>query len=107
MGFLAPAFLLGALAVGLPIYLHLLRRSTSTPRPFSSLMLFEARQQSATQRRRLRYWLLLAHQVQGPEADIQLAPPSLVKSLPPIHQRRTVSLCERYTHIRRSERSEK
>ena len=60
MGFLAPGFLLGALAMGLPVYLHLLRRSTSTPQPFSSLMLFEARQQSATQRRRLRYRLLLA-----------------------------------------------
>ena len=60
MGFLAPAFLIGALAVGLPLYLHLLRRNTSTPLPFSSLMLFERRQQSATRRRRLRYWLLLA-----------------------------------------------
>ena len=60
MGFLAPAFLFGALAVGLPVYLHLLRRNTSTPQPFSSLMLFEPRQQSATRRRRLRYWLLLA-----------------------------------------------
>jgi hypothetical protein len=60
VGFLAPAFLIGALAVGLPLYLHLLRRNTSTPVPFSSLMLFEPRQQSATRRRRLRYWLLLA-----------------------------------------------
>jgi aerotolerance regulator-like protein/VWA domain-containing protein len=59
VGFLAPGFLFGALAVGLPIYLHLLRRSTSTPLPFSSLMLFELRPPSATQRRRLRYWLLL------------------------------------------------
>jgi hypothetical protein len=60
VGFLAPAFLFGALAMGLPLYLHLLRRSTSTPLPFSSLMLFEVRPPSATQRRRLRYWLLLA-----------------------------------------------
>lgn len=60
MGFLAPAFLVGALAVGLPLYLHLLRRNTSTPVPFSSLMLFEPRQLSATRRRRLRYWFLLA-----------------------------------------------
>ena len=52
MGFLAPAFLFGALAVGLPLYLHLLRRSTSTPLPFSSLMLFEVRPPSATQRNR-------------------------------------------------------
>jgi hypothetical protein len=60
MGFLAPAFLFGALAVGLPIYLHLLRRNTSNPQPFSSLMLFEPRQQSTARRRRLRYWLLLS-----------------------------------------------
>jgi hypothetical protein len=60
MGFLAPAFLVGVLAVGLPLYLHLLRRNTSNPQPFSSLMLFEPRQQSTTRRRRLRYWLLLA-----------------------------------------------
>ena len=60
MGFLAPGFLLGALAVGLPLYLHLLRRSTSTALPFSSLMLFELRPPSATRRRRLRYWWLLA-----------------------------------------------
>ena len=60
MGFLAPAFLFGALAVGVPLYLHLLRRNTSTPMPFSSLMFFERRPQSAVQRRRLRYWLLLA-----------------------------------------------
>jgi hypothetical protein len=60
VGFLAPAFLFGALAVGLPLYLHFLRRNTSDPVPFSSLMLFEARQPTATRRRRLRYWLLLA-----------------------------------------------
>lgn len=63
MGFLAPAFLFGALAVGLPVYLHLLRRNTSIPLPFSSLMLFELRPPNATRRRRLRYWLLLALRV--------------------------------------------
>ena len=63
MGFLAPGFLFGALAVGLPVYLHLLRKNTSTPLPFSSLMLFELRPPNATQRRRLRYWLLLALRV--------------------------------------------
>ena len=60
MGFLAPAFLFGALAAGLPLYLHLLRRNTSTPLPFSSLMFFELRPPNATQRKRLRHWLLLA-----------------------------------------------
>jgi len=60
VGFLAPGFLFGAVALGLPLYLHLLRRNASTPLPFSSLMLFELRPPNATQRRRLRYWLLLA-----------------------------------------------
>lgn len=60
MGFLAPAFLFGALAVGLPLYLHLLRHTTSDPQPFSSIMLFEKREPTATRRRRLRYLLLLA-----------------------------------------------
>lgn len=60
MGFLAPAFLFGAVAVAVPLYLHLLRRSASRPQPFSSLMFFELRQQQVAQRRRLRHWLLLA-----------------------------------------------
>ena len=60
MGFLAPWFLAGAVAAGLPVYLHLLRRHRSTPHPFSSLMFFERRTQSSIKHRRLRYLLLLA-----------------------------------------------
>lgn len=60
MGFLAPWFLAGAAAVALPLYLHLLRRHTTTPHPFSSLMFFEQRTQSSIRHRRLRYLLLLA-----------------------------------------------
>src|SRR5208282_3866443 len=60
MGFLAPWFLAGAALVGLPLYLHLLRRHTTTPRSFSSLMFFERRTQSSVRHRRLRYLLLLA-----------------------------------------------
>ena len=60
MGFLSPWFLAGAAAVGLPIYLHLLRRQTTTPRPFSSLMFFERRTQSSIKHRRLRYLFLLS-----------------------------------------------
>jgi len=52
MGLLAPWFLAGAVAVGLPIYLHLLRRHRSTPLPFSSLMFFERRTQSSIKHRR-------------------------------------------------------
>jgi hypothetical protein len=60
MGFLAPLFLGGLLAVGLPIYLHLLQRHKTTPLPFSSLMFFEHRTQSSVKHRRLRYLLLFA-----------------------------------------------
>jgi len=60
MGFLAPWFLAGALAVGIPVYLHLLRRHTTTPQLFSSLMFLEHRTQSSIRHRRLRYLLLLS-----------------------------------------------
>jgi hypothetical protein len=60
MGFLAPWFLIGAAAVALPLYLHLLRRHKTTPHPFSSLMFFERRTQSSIRHRRLRYLLLLS-----------------------------------------------
>jgi hypothetical protein len=58
MGFLAPWFLAGAAAVGLPIWLHLLRKHKTTPLPFSSLMFFEKRTQSSIKHKRLRYLVL-------------------------------------------------
>jgi hypothetical protein len=60
MGFLAPWFLAGIAAVGLPVYLHLLRQHKTTPRPFSSLMFFERRVQSSIKHRRLKYRVLFA-----------------------------------------------
>lgn len=60
MGFLAPAFLAALAALAAPLYLHLLRRQTTTPRPFSSLMFFEPRTQASIRHRRLRYLWLLA-----------------------------------------------
>src|SRR5579863_10079166 len=60
MGFLSPWFLVGAAAIALPLYLHLLRRHTTTPHPFSSLMFFEKRTQSSIRHRKLRYLLLLS-----------------------------------------------
>ena len=41
MGFLTPLFLGGLVAVGLPVWLHLLRKHRTTPTLFSSLMFFE------------------------------------------------------------------
>lgn len=63
MGFLAPWFLAGAVAIGLPFWIHLLRQYRSTPHPFSSLMFFERRTQSSIKHRRLRYLLLLSLRV--------------------------------------------
>src|SRR5512142_2820086 len=60
MGFLTPWFLVGGLAVGLPVWLHLLKQHKTTPLPFSSLMFFERRTQSSIKHRRLRYLLLFA-----------------------------------------------
>jgi hypothetical protein len=61
MGLFAPWFIAaGALAVGLPVWLHLLRKHRSQPLPFSSLMFFEQRTQSSIKHRRLRYLVLFA-----------------------------------------------
>jgi hypothetical protein len=60
MGFFAPWFLAGLAALGVPIFVHLLRRHVSTPHPVSSLMFFERGTQSSTRHRRLRYLLLFA-----------------------------------------------
>src|SRR3954463_672124 len=60
MGFLTPWFLAGGLALGLPVWLHLLRKHKTTPLPFSSLMFFEKRTQSSIKHRRLKYLLLFA-----------------------------------------------
>jgi hypothetical protein len=60
LGFLTPWFLAGAAAVGLPVYIHLLRQYRQKPVPFSSLMFFEKRQQSSIKHRRLKYLLLFA-----------------------------------------------
>src|SRR5665213_2864161 len=60
MGLIAPWFLAGLAALAVPVYVHLLRQHTTTPRPFSSLMFFERRTQSSIKHRRLRYLLLLS-----------------------------------------------
>ncbi|MDE0105876.1 MAG: BatA domain-containing protein [Bryobacterales bacterium] len=60
MGLLAPWFLFGALAVGLPLWLHLMRRRNPVKLTFSSLMFFQKRTDTTIRERRLRYLLLLA-----------------------------------------------
>ncbi len=60
MGLFAPWFLAGLLAVGVPLWIHLLRQHKNTPRPFASLMFFERRTQSSVKHRRLKHYALLA-----------------------------------------------
>jgi hypothetical protein len=60
MGFLTPWFLGGLAALGVPIFLHLLRQHRATPRPVSSLMFFERGTQSSTRYRQLRHLVLFA-----------------------------------------------
>src|SRR5215472_17453331 len=60
MGFLAPWFLGGLAALGVPVFVHLLRRHKATPRPVSSLMFIERGTHSSTRHRRLMYLVLFA-----------------------------------------------
>ncbi len=60
MGLSAPWFLAALAGIALPLYLHLLKRLKSPPKPVPSLMLYEARSVSSTRHRRLQYLLLLS-----------------------------------------------
>src|SRR5215471_16071188 len=59
MSFLAPLFLLGALAVTLPVVFHLIRRTTRERTQFSSLMFLLPSPPRLTRRSRLEHILLL------------------------------------------------
>lgn len=60
MGLLSPWFLAALAGVTLPLYLHLLKRLTTTPKQWASLMFFESHIKSSTRHKRLRYLLLLS-----------------------------------------------
>jgi hypothetical protein len=59
MNFLAPLFLLGGLAVALPVIFHLIRRTTRERKTFSSLMFLMPSPPRLTRRSRLEHLLLL------------------------------------------------
>lgn len=59
MSFLAPLFMLGALAVAAPVLFHLIRRSPQGRMPFSSLMFLSPSPPRLTKRSRLDHLLLL------------------------------------------------
>jgi hypothetical protein len=63
MSFLYPAFLLGSLAVAVPIVLHFLRRDVAPEVPFSAVRLLRRSPVARSRRRRLRDLLLLAARI--------------------------------------------
>jgi len=60
MSLVAPLFLLGALAVALPFWLHRLQTQSSDRKPFSSAMLLETTEQQIHVRKKLKFLALLA-----------------------------------------------
>ncbi len=63
MSFLYPAFLLGGLAIAIPIVLHLLRRDVAPEVPFTAVRLLHRAPVERADRRRIRDLLLLAARV--------------------------------------------
>ena len=63
LGFLAPAFLAGLLAVAVPIALHLFRRRTDKVIDFPAVQMLPQAPVARQERRRLRDLLLLALRV--------------------------------------------
>jgi hypothetical protein len=57
--FLAPLFLMGLIAIGVPLWLHRVARANPVQHTFPSLMLLEAAETQRTAKRTLRYWILL------------------------------------------------
>lgn len=60
MSFIAPLFLLGAIAVAVPFWLHRLQTQSSDRKPFSSAMLLETTEQQVHVQKKLKYLALLA-----------------------------------------------
>lgn len=59
LAFLAPAFLAGLLALGIPLVLHLIQRERKESVPFPSLMFLQRVPHKSVRRRRIRDWPLL------------------------------------------------
>ncbi len=63
MSFLAPAFLVGLLAIAVPVLIHLIQRERLRTVEFPSLMFLRRIPYQSVRRRRIRHWLLLAMRV--------------------------------------------
>lgn len=106
MSFLAPAFLLGALAVALPVLFHLIRRNTRNRQVFSSLMFLQPTPPRLNRRSRLEDLLLLLLRIAvllllaigfGRPFLRQLNPPSAASGVP----RKVVLLVDTSASMRR------
>src|SRR4051812_1444045 len=83
MSFLAPLFLIGAVAVGLPVIFHLIRRTSKERVPFSSLMFLMPTPPRMTKRSRLEnIWLLLLRCLVVCLLEAAFARPFLQKPMP-------------------------
>lgn len=60
MGFLAPFFLTGLLAIALPVAIHLIRREEPPKVPFGSLRFLKATKRKRVLLQQIQQWLLLA-----------------------------------------------
>jgi hypothetical protein len=60
MGFLAPLFLVGLLAIALPVAIHLIRREKPPRVPFPSLRFLKATKRKRVLFQQIQQWLLLA-----------------------------------------------
>lgn len=106
MNFLAPWFLIGAIAIGGPILFHLIRRVSKERIPFSSLMFLRPLPPRLTQRRQIEHlWLLLLRCLCLILLAIGFARPFLAKDVtlptPPAESRQTLILIDTSASMKR------
>ena len=88
MSFLYPAFLIGALAIAIPVVLHLLRREVAPEVPFTAVHLLRRAPVERAERRRLRDLILLAARVIRASMRARNATPSRVPAAAPASKAR-------------------
>ena len=108
MSFLAPLFLLGALAIAAPVLFHLIRQTTRERTLFSSIMFLPPTRPRATKRSRLEHLLLLFLRCLALALlTLGFARPFLRKSAPtggaPAEARRLVVLVDVSASMRRTD----
>ena len=85
MAFLNPLFLLGAMAAGLPVLVHLVRRTRARTIQFASLMFLRRIEQKTIRKRKVRNLALLAMRCAALPAVLAAPPPVRPGPLPEPH----------------------